>query len=147
MDAELSGLLEVANFEGEGYRPLIIYGAWRVAVLRYLDELEPSCIERMERHLATDEVFILTHGRAMLVLGGNDRGLGTLRYFPMRVNEVCNVKANVWHAVIVTQDVHLIIVENDDTSVENTEYSQFSESSKREFFQSAIDFLGDNPAF
>ena len=55
-------LLEIANYQGEGYKPLISFGEWRVAALRYLDKLEPDQLSEMERHTATDEVFILVEG-------------------------------------------------------------------------------------
>jgi hypothetical protein len=32
-------LLEIHEYNGEGYRSLTDYGAWRVAVLRYIMEL------------------------------------------------------------------------------------------------------------
>jgi hypothetical protein len=62
-------LLEIREFTGIGYKPLIDYGTWRVAILRYIDELIPDQIERIERHNETDEVFVLLEGQAVLFLG------------------------------------------------------------------------------
>jgi len=50
-------LLEILDFKGIGYKPMIDFGSWRAAILRYIDELIPNRIERMERHNETDEVF------------------------------------------------------------------------------------------
>ena len=42
--------LEVSSFNGEGYLPLIDFESWRVAELRYIDELEPDRIDNMQKH-------------------------------------------------------------------------------------------------
>lgn len=49
--------LEVSSFKGEGYLPLIDFESWRVAELRYIDELEPDKIDNMQKHNETDEVL------------------------------------------------------------------------------------------
>ncbi len=64
-------LLEIRDYEGEGYQPLVDFGAWRVAILRFLDGLQPERQGTMERHMETDEVFVLTKGKGMLIMGGN----------------------------------------------------------------------------
>ena len=64
-------LLEIHDYEGQGYQPLVDFAGWRVAILRYLDGLHPDRINSMERHTETDEVFVLTKGKATLLMGGN----------------------------------------------------------------------------
>jgi hypothetical protein len=67
-------LLEISDYTGEGYQPLIVYGAWRVAIPRYIDELLPQNIGKMQRHDNTHEVFVLLSGRCILFVGaGTDR--------------------------------------------------------------------------
>jgi hypothetical protein len=61
--------LQIKEFRGIGYLPLIDYGTWRVAYLRYIDELIPRNIKRVERHRETDEVFVLLEGQAILFMG------------------------------------------------------------------------------
>ncbi len=39
-------LLEVKEYADEGYKPVIDYGQWRVAVLNYCDELLPEEIDK-----------------------------------------------------------------------------------------------------
>ncbi|NIN64422.1 MAG: hypothetical protein GTO63_06915, partial [Anaerolineae bacterium] len=65
-------LLEVYSHKGHGFMPLVRFGGWRVAVLRYLDSLMPENIETMERHEETDEVFVLLEGRCILFIGEGD---------------------------------------------------------------------------
>jgi ureidoglycolate hydrolase len=134
-------LIEVKNYEGEGYKPLVSFESWRVAVLRYLDELNPSNINSMERHTATDEVFVLTKGKAMLVLGGNRSEVAELSTFKMNIGEINNVKKNAWHTIIVSRDAHLVIIENDDTCKENSEYCSLSNDLQTTTQKIARDFL------
>jgi hypothetical protein len=56
-------LLEIREYTGEGFRPLVFFNGWRVAVLNYIEEIHPERNNRMERHLETDEVFVLAKGR------------------------------------------------------------------------------------
>ncbi len=64
-------LLEIREYQGEGYQPLIDFGAWRVAILRWEPGSLAEEIECMERHTQTDEVFVLLEGWATLLIGGN----------------------------------------------------------------------------
>ena len=113
--------IEVKKFTGEGYQPLVTFGEWRVAALRHSEEAQRNGISRLDRHMATDEVFILTQGKAILFLGGNAAQIGEIQSVVMKLNDIHNVKQGTWHASLVSQDAHIIIVENDNTSKENTE--------------------------
>lgn len=135
-------LFEVKQFSGEGFKPLVSFESWRVAVLRYMDKLHPDKLVEMERHTATDEVFILTRGKAMLVLGGNQPGVGKILPVAMNTGEIYNVKQNTWHTIILSQEAHIIIVENADTARENSEFVSLSTEVVRSVRSLARDFLG-----
>jgi ureidoglycolate hydrolase len=113
--------IEINQYTGEGYQPLMTYGEWRVAALRYDDSAPPDQILTMERHTATDEVFILTQGNAILIIGGTDDEPSDLQAFPMKASQIYNVKKNAWHTTLLSRDANIIIVENDNTSKENSE--------------------------
>ena len=58
-------LIEVAQYDGPGYRALVYYEGWRVAFLnddpsKYRRETIPY----LERHNETDELFVLLEGRS-----------------------------------------------------------------------------------
>lgn len=42
--------IEVSEYVEEGYKPVVDYKTWRVAVLNYIDELLPSQIRTMQKH-------------------------------------------------------------------------------------------------
>jgi len=120
-------LIEVKNYEGSGYQPVISYETWRVAVLRYLSKLEPDQILDIERHTATDEVFILVKGHGILFIAGNQIKPSDIQSIPMKIGEIYNVKKNTWHTISLSKDAHVIIVENDNTNTMNSEAALLDE--------------------
>ena len=123
-------ILEIRDYDGEGFKPLIFFGSWRVAMLRYLDELQPDHIKTMERHMETDEVFVLLRGRGTLVLGGNASKCEGVMPQPMETSRLYNVKCKTWHAVLLSHDASVLLVENGDTGEANSEYANLSTEQK-----------------
>ncbi len=119
-----ANLLEIKRYDGEGYRPLIDFGAWRVAVLRWEASMQPERIETMERHTQTDEVFVLLAGQATLVLGGNTNVVEGVFAKIMEASNLYNVRQGTWHTVLLSQDATILIVEERNTGEANTEYCE-----------------------
>jgi hypothetical protein len=113
-------LLEVHSYSGVGYQPLVDYGKWRVAVLRYHPELEPDAIGTMQRHDETDEVFVLLAGRCILFLGEGQAQVESLHAQDMEPLKIYNVKRSAWHTHTLSHDAVVLIVENMDTTVDNS---------------------------
>jgi hypothetical protein len=113
-------LLEIRSYDGLGYQPLVDYGRWRVAVLRYHPELEPDAIATMQRHDETDEVFVLLTGRCILFLGSGQDRVESLHAQDMEPLKLYNVKRSAWHSHTLSHDATVLIVENVDTVVENS---------------------------
>jgi hypothetical protein len=134
-------LIDIQKYDGEGYKSLVSYGTWRVAVLKYLDELQPDKIKTMERHLSTDEVFVLVKGKAQMVLGGNYANIGELSYYPLVIGEINNIKKDTWHTIILSREAHLVIIENDDTGTVNSQYCQIPKILQKDVCDSATEFL------
>ena len=120
-------LLEIKSYEGIGYQPLIDYGTWRVAILRYLDEIQPNRIKSMERHTETDEVFVLLHGTGTLLMGGNGTRVEEVLPQTMEHGKLYNVKRNAWHNILLSRDASVLLVENRNTGRENSEYIDLTE--------------------
>ncbi len=119
-------LLEIREYSGDGYKPLIDFGEWRVAILRYLDDIQPDRINSMERHTETDEVFVLLHGRGMLIMGGNGAQVDGVYPQVMESGKLYNIKRNAWHTVMLSRDASVLLVENRDTGRHNSEYFMLS---------------------
>ena len=90
-------------------------GEWKVGMLRFNERF--SSLREMERHMLTDEVFVLISGSATLYTDGE-----TLE---MEIGTVYTVPAAVWHHIVVSEDASVLVVENRNTSIENTEKKYF----------------------
>lgn len=112
--------LETIQYDGNGYKPMVSFEGWRVAFLNYAEMFDRANIHKMERHLLTDEVFVLLSGQAALIVGEENK----VCY--LEKNTLYNVKKAVWHAVCVSPDAQLLIVENDNTCKENSEYKEIA---------------------
>ena len=131
--------LEIREYTEAGYRPQVDYGTWRVAVLNYIDELEPAHITRFERHMQTDEVFVLTRGQGVLMLAGNDAQAGVIVPQVMQPGKIYNVKRGAWHGVLLTLDASVLLVENRDTGINNSEYCNLTPEQRSQIVQLAQD--------
>lgn len=125
-------LLEVRNYTGEGFQPLIINMTWRVAILNYMDALRPDHIEVMERHPETDEVFVLMRGRGILFLAAGEVAIDEILVQVMEPGTLYNVKPHCWHTTVLSRDASVLIMENANTGEHNTQFVQL-EPSQRKF--------------
>ena len=129
-------LLEIRAYTGEGYRPLVDYGAWRVAVLRYIDELLPHNIRAMQRHDETDEVFVLLQGRCILfVAEGGEAGPGKIHAQDMLPQVLYNVRRSAWHTHTLSQDAVVLVIENRDTGDANSPVVLLTEAQRGELVE------------
>lgn len=113
--------VEIKEFSGGGYMPLFSSDGWRVAVANSCERLLEKNLCRLERHLKTDEVFILLYGKAVLYIGKD------LVKYPMEIGKIYNVKCGEWHCISMKPNSKVAIIENDDTAENNTEYYFFKE--------------------
>ena len=123
-------MLEIREYTGPGYQPVIDFSAWRVAILNYLDDIHPEKIDSLERHNETDEVFVLIKGQGILFLGEGE--LQVKDIFPQVLEpfKMYNVKRNVWHTVVLSRDGSVLIVENRNTSKDNSDYFPLNSEQK-----------------
>lgn len=116
-------LLEIREYTGSGYQPVIDYSSWRVAVLNYIEEIRPDLIDSVERHNETDEVFVMLKGQGILFVGEGTERVELLHAQVLEPNKIYNVKRGVWHTVVLSQDGSVLIVENRNTDDGNSDYS------------------------
>ena len=116
----------------EGYLPLVDYQAWRVAVLNFSDDLLPENLLSMQRHNQTDEVFVLLAGGCILFIGAGDDTITDVYAEDMKPFTVYNVKKGVWHTHTLTPDAKVLIVENRDTTYDNSPFCPLSRDQRRE---------------
>ena len=61
--------IEIFEYEDQGYDRTVSYGEWRVAIANYAEHFDKDKYGYLERHLLTDEVFVLLKGSATLITG------------------------------------------------------------------------------
>ncbi len=119
------------TWEGEGYQPVVISGDWLVTLMNWELRFDPTTVGKIERHNETDEVFVLLHGKSVLFIK-NEAGIEVQDMIPGRVYQVTR---GTWHNVIGTRDATWLIVEAENTSVENSNYAQLSEEEKKILYE------------
>ncbi len=120
--------IEIVEHKEESFKPLIFFESWRVAVLNYADIVSKEGFYRMERHPETDEVFVLLAGKAFLIAGDDRSRIPETRVIEMEPLKLYNIKKNVWHHIVMSRDCSVLIVENADTAVENSEYQELDKT-------------------
>ena len=110
--------LEILPCEGEGYARLVDGPLWTLAFINWAPRFDESNFCQLERHMRTDETFVLLGGSATLVLGPEAKRV------PMEPRKFYNVKAATWHHIFVTPGSCVLVAENSDSSRENSEYRQ-----------------------
>lgn len=86
-------------------------------MLRYSERFATLC--GMERHTETEEVFVLLAGEAILY-GQRSENM-PIEKTPMEPLTVYCVPRGVWHHITVSRDASVLVMENRNTSKENTE--------------------------
>lgn len=127
----MSDFYDVFDYQGYGYKTLHIFEDWRVAGLRYAQIFEIENFYRVERHLKTDEIFVLLQGDAYLIIGDTQNVAKELSVVEMECGKFYNIKRSVWHHIVTSKDANVLIVENSNTSPDNSEYFEVTEEQKQ----------------
>lgn len=129
MMIETMNKIEIKEYSGEGLFRVIESGEWFVGIKNYKPMNDPENVELVERHLESDEVFVLLEGKCTLFLDFSDNNqCNDFRCIPMEKNKVYCINKGVWHNMAVSKDVKLILVENRNTCGDNSEIFKLSES-------------------
>lgn len=137
-------LLEIREHTTEGYSPVVDYGAWRVAVLNYSDQLLPRNLTAMQRHNETDEVFILLRGRCILFIGDGEEKVTDISAVNLQPRQLYNVKKSTWHTHTLDKDAMVLIVENRDTTYDNSPFCSLSDTQRQLIVALTGDCWGSN---
>lgn len=120
--------IERTKIQHQGYLPLIDYETWRVAVLNYCLDVRVDQLVTMQRHLETDEVFVLLEGNCVLFSGGSGESPEEIQWVKMEKNQLYNVKKGVWHTHTLDEEGSVLIIENQDTTDDNSPTEKLNEA-------------------
>jgi ureidoglycolate hydrolase len=136
-------LLEVREHNKEGYSPLVDFESWRVAILNFSNDLLPENIKAMQRHNETDEVFILLAGRCILFIGDGEDKISDIFAENMEPLKIYNVKKSVWHSHTLSRDAKVLIVENRDTTFDNSPFSPLTDTQRKKISDITLGLWGE----
>ncbi len=125
-------LLEIHHHDGPSYQPLVDFEAWRVAILNFSPDLLPENLTRMQRHNQTDEVFVLLAGRCILFVGDGVETVTRIHAVELAPGQVYNVRRAVWHTHTLSIDAKVLVVENRDTTYDNSPFTPLSAQQHQE---------------
>ena len=128
----LEHLLEIHGHNGPSYQPLVDFEAWRVAILNFSPDLLPQNLTRMQRHNETDEVFVLLAGCCILFVGDGVETVTRLHAVELAPGQVYNVRRAVWHTHTLSIDAKVLVVENRDTTYDNSPFTPLSTQQHQE---------------
>lgn len=115
--------MEILNYEfnGEGMSRVFENEKWTVGIKNWKPANDITGIDCLERHNQTDELFVLVAGACTLIYA-NETGDGlTFGAVKMQPNKVYNIPATLWHNTITQKDTKMILIEDSNTSMENSD--------------------------
>ena len=123
----MSELVQIGNFTENGYQTVVKSAGWRVAYLNNTTDFA-SDIKYFERHVESDELFILVEGKCKLLL--SPTGFENVEVIDMEPLMMYNVLKTSYHAVQMQPGCRILIVENQDVSSDNSLFYHLNEVDK-----------------
>lgn len=125
--------IEIHQFEGIGYQKLFHFQSWRIAILNYIEELEPQNIHRFQAHSLTDESFVLLEGACTIFIFEQDQILP----IHLEPKKIYNIKKGVFHSHTLSKNCKLLIIEEENTSDDNSPVMNLTKAQKQQLIELA----------
>jgi mannose-6-phosphate isomerase-like protein (cupin superfamily) len=109
--------IEIYDYTGPGYKPLLLRPSWQVALLNWDENCDRANLKEIEQHNNTDEVFVLLKGRAILFVESEGENLLA---FNCQLGIIYNIPTGVWHTLLADKAATFLIVEERDTHLNDT---------------------------
>ena len=118
--------IKVRKFDGGGFSRVYDNERFTVALKNAASENSKGAVKCLERHNETDEIFILLEGRAwMMEAEVADGNITELIEIPMKQHVLYVIPQGVWHNTWMEDGAKFAIIENVETSYDNTDVIQF----------------------
>jgi mannose-6-phosphate isomerase-like protein (cupin superfamily) len=109
------------EFAGEGMQRVYENKKWTVGIKNWKPANDITGIDCLERHNKTDELFVLTEGGCTLVYANETENGLNFSAVKMVPGKVFNIPASLWHNTITEKDTKMILIEDSNTSMENSD--------------------------
>ena len=120
-------ILEYA-FAGEGLQRVFENEKWTVGIKNWKPANDVTGIDCLERHNKTDELFVLIEGKCTLIFANETDGGLKFEAVHMEKDKVYNIPATLWHNTITQKDTKMILIEDSNTSMENSDILNLDEA-------------------
>lgn len=113
-------------YQGEGLQRGYENTEWTVGIKNYKKANDIDFIDSLERHNNTDEIFVLIEGNCSIVTAINENEKLVYEIEIMKKNTIYTIPKSLWHNTITDKEAKLILIENADTSMDNSEILKLS---------------------
>ena len=120
--------IENYAFEGEGMQRVFENEKWTVGIKNWKPANDITGIDCLERHNKTDELFVLVEGSCTLIYANEKESGLELGAVKMEPDKVYNIPATLWHNTVTCKDTKMILIEDSNTSMENSDILALNES-------------------
>jgi len=119
--------IAVYEYAGEGMQRVFENEKWTVGIKNWKPANDVTGIDCLERHNKTDELFVLVEGACTLAYANeSEKGL-EFGVVNMQPNKVYNIPATLWHNTITQKDTKMILIEDSNTSMNNSDILELDE--------------------
>ncbi len=121
--------MKILNYEftGEGMQRVFENEKWTVGIKNWKPANDVTGIDCLERHNKTDELFVLIEGSCTLIYANETDGDLKIEAVKMERDKVYNIPATLWHNTITQKDTKMILIEDSNTSMENSDILKLTE--------------------
>ena len=135
--------IQTYSSDAEGMKRVYENPSWMVGVKNWKPANDIENIDCLERHNATDELFVLLSGSCVLLSAEPGPGGGLrLTALSMEPFKVYNVPRSLWHNTVTSKDAKLILVEESSTGSANSDILNLDEAMRAEARALAAGALG-----
>lgn len=121
------GMILTYVHEGKGYNPYLIDKDWQVAQLNFEDGQGFYDLKKVDKHLDTDEAFILKKGLAVLIAAEIIKDEIEFEVIRMQEGVLYNIPKGMWHNIALSPEAEVFIIENSNTHLSDFEYHYLTE--------------------
>lgn len=99
---------------------------WLVSIKNWKPDNDIEGIKHLEIHHSTDEQFILSKGKAILITAERKKNAFQLELTRMEKGKVYNVPTECWFYTITQKDTKMIYVQDSNCSMDNSDFCNLS---------------------
>jgi ureidoglycolate hydrolase len=126
----LENSIAIYEYSGEGFVKQYVNAHWIVGVKNYKTASDIRFMNVLERHMLSDELFVPVFGHSVLISAEKTEFGVIFDAISMETGKIYCVPKSVWHNVVMNPEDKLILIENEGTGMENSEFLELSESDR-----------------